>query len=106
MKDGGAKVRALHTPMPNDLNGTPENWRGRLLHSAKVIAEQGSSGSQIDGFIVIGLFEDGKSSIGYRIPQRIPECLIPAYVAELIRRDTVVEHEAARTFDSKFEWVE
>jgi hypothetical protein len=102
MKDG-ADVHILQNPMPNTLGETAENWRGKLLENAKAVANMDG---ELDGYVLIGLFSDGCSSVGYRLPGRIPECLAAAYVGELIRRDTVVENEAERTFDRKFEWVE
>lgn len=102
----GADVHVLHNPMPDELDGTPENWRGKLIEHAKAVASQGSDDAPLDGYIVIGLFADGMSSVAFRVPQRIPSCLVPAYVAELMRRDAITENEAERVFDQRFEWVE
>lgn len=103
---GGADVHVLQNPMPDDLAGTPENWRGKLVQHARSISEQGTESGPLDGYIVIGLFADGASSIAFRMPERIPACLLPAYVAELLRRDTIVADAAERVFDSRFEWVD
>lgn len=103
---GGADVHVLQTPMPDDINGDPENWRGKLISHAKNISGQGEPGGELDGYLIVGLFEDGSSSLAFRLPARIPQCLVPAYITELIRRDAVVSREAERVFDYKFEWVE
>ncbi len=100
MKDG-ADVHVLRNPMPDDWDGAAENFRGTMVRHAKQIA---GNPDKLDGFVVIGLFADGSSSVGYRLPQRIGEALAASYVGELIRRDTVIEREAARVFDRKFEW--
>lgn len=105
MRDG-ADVSILPTPMLNKLGDEPENWRGKLIANAKGIADQGSPDSKLDGFIIIGLFDDGANSIGFRLPERVPTSLWPAYVAEILRRDIVTEREAERVFDDKFQWVE
>ncbi len=106
MKEGGATIRVLNTPQTDDLDGKPENWRGKLITHAKSIANMDTPTSKLDGYIVIGMFSDGSSSTAFRINERIPSCLAPAYVAELLRRDAVTGREAVRVFDSKFEWVE
>lgn len=96
-KDG--KVVALHNPMPND----GENWRGKMIEHAKGIAENEGN---IDGFIVLALWDDGKRSLGYRMSSRIPREFLPSYIAEIVRTDIVTEWQAENTFNDKFEWVE
>lgn len=103
MKDG-ADIHVLHNPMPNDLDGNPENWRGKLRSHAAVISDQGTEIGPLDGYIVIGLFADGGSSVAFRLPERLPACLVPGYVSEIMRRDVIVDREAERVFDDKFEW--
>lgn len=105
MKDG-ADVHVLHTPMVNDLGGNPENWRGKLRTHAATISDQGTEASPLDGYIVIGLFADGGSSVAFRIPERLPACLVTGYVAEIMRRDLITDREAERVFDNKFVWVD
>lgn len=65
--------------------------------------------SGLVGTLVIGVFEDGCSSVGFRWDNDrcpIPRALAPSWVAEIVRRDLITEVEAAEVFDSKFEWVE
>jgi len=100
---GGADLHVLHNTYPDTLNDRRENWRGKLVEHARSIA---ADMDDLDGYIVIGLFANGSSCTAFRIPERIPSSLLPAYIAEMLRRDTVVHEEAARTFDSKFEWRE
>lgn len=86
MKSGGAEIRVLRTPMP-DLNGT-ENWGGRLIANAKSVASYSEPGSELVGYVLIGLFSDGSNSSGVRWDDDktpIPRTLMPAYVEELVR---------------------
>lgn len=101
MKSGGADLHVLHTPMPN--NEGEENWRGKMIENAKTIA--GYDGD-LDGYVVIGLWRDGARSLAYRFSPRIPRDLMPSYVAEMLRRDAITEHEARQTFDEMFKWVD
>jgi hypothetical protein len=105
MKDG-ASVTILPTPMDYGDPDLPENWRGKLIEHAKRIAGYDEPKSELDGFLVIGMFSDGSTSIGLRIPDRLPRPLIPGYVAEILRRDVITECAAERVFDAHFEWVE
>lgn len=98
MKSGGADLRVLHTPMPN-ADGE-ENWRGKMIENAKGIA---SYEGDLDGYVVIGLWRDGRRSLAYRFSPRIPRELMPSYVAEMLRREEIVKHEARETFNSMFE---
>lgn len=104
MKEG-ATVHVLHTPR-NYINesGNAENLIGKVLQHAKIVAGYDEPASRLDGFVVVGFFDDGSSSVGYRIPARIPNALLPSYIAELLRRDAVTSRECARVFDDKFEW--
>lgn len=99
-KDGRAPLTLLPTPMPDNY-GT-ENFRGKLISAAKTVA---SDDRDLDGYVVIGLFADGGTNIGFRISNRIPSTLAPAYIAELMRRDAVTNTEARHVFDEKFEWI-
>jgi hypothetical protein len=101
MKAGGADIRVLHNPMPNEFDGVEENYRGKIIQHARWIAETDPQHT-MDGFIVIGLWDDGTRSVGYRIPKRIPRELVPHYVAEILRTDAITDNE----FDQKFEWRE
>jgi len=98
-KDGRAPLLLLHNPDTIDLMGA-------LQSHARDIAGYSTPGSKLDGFVIIGFFDDGSSSIGCRIPERLPACLIPAYVEELMRRDMVTQPAAKKEFDRNFEWVE
>lgn len=98
-KDGRAPLHVIHNPDTVDLMGLMQTH-------ARNIAGYSTPGSKLDGFVMIGLFDDGSSSVGCRIPDRLLSCLIPAYVEELMRRDMVTEPAAKREFDRNFEWVE
>ena len=95
MKNGGADIAMLPTP----VNHEGENLRGKMIEHARIIAD---NEGDMDGFIVIGFWADGARSMGFRVPQRIPRELLPAYVAEMVRTDACTEHE----FHRCFEWNE
>jgi hypothetical protein len=104
MKSGGADVRVLNR---EPINPDGEDWRGKIIANARGIAEQASEEAPLVGYLVVGIFEDGCSSIGYRYdPKRcpIPRTLMPAWIAEVIRRDLITEVEAKTLFDDMFEW--
>jgi hypothetical protein len=105
MKDG-ASVTILPTPMTHGDPDQPENWQGKLIQHAKQIAGHSATHSELDGYVVVGLYSDGSTSMGIRLPDRIPRALMPAYVSELIRREIIVEPEAERVFDDHFQRVE
>lgn len=99
-KNGGAGVRVLHNEHPNYSEDVAENWRGTMIEQARFIAESGE-GVDIDGFLVIALWADGQRSVGFRMPDRIPRELFPAYIAEMLRTDAITEKEAERTIDRR-----
>lgn len=85
LKASGTEVRVLHQVLPND----GENWQGKLIEHARLIA---GSGQDLNGFVVIGFFGDGSYNFGYRMDQDhvIGPTLLPAYVAEIIRREALL----------------
>jgi hypothetical protein len=106
MKNGGADVRVLHRSEPNPDN---ESWRGKIIENAKAVASYDEDGSELVGFLVIGIFSDGQTSVGFRYDKKrcpVPLSLMPAWVAELVRRDMVVAPEAENRFNDMFEWRE
>jgi hypothetical protein len=77
----------------------------KLLEHARVIA----SAEPVAGFAIISFDTDGRYRAGFRWDKElspIPMCLVPAYVAEVFRRELITGDEAEAVFDSKFEWVE
>lgn len=102
MKNGGAEVRVLHTPIL-DGGDEPENWRGKMIENAKEIA---SYEGDLNGYVVIGLWADGCRSLAYRMSPHIPSELFPSYIAEMLRTDAVTDNAAAKEFDRRFEWVD
>lgn len=105
-KDGRAPIEVLHTPQDIVCDGEGGGLRGALLQSAKALAGFDRPGEQLDGFIVLGFFDNGCRSLGFRMPKRIPRELLPSYVAEILRTDAITEKEAADVFDQRFVWVE
>lgn len=110
MSEFRARIRAIRPKvggeiviLPTPLNADGENIRGKMIEHAKHIA--GNDG-ELDGFLIIGLWADGRRSLGYRMPMRIPRELLPAFVAEIVRTDCVTDWQAEMTFDRKYEWVE
>jgi len=92
LKNGGAEVRLLNRRLDP---GHGENWRGEIVRAARKIGEHGEPGSDLVGFVVVGLFSDGAHSIGLRWdPDRvpIPRRLMPVYVEELVREHLIIDH--------------
>lgn len=93
LKAGGAEVRVLR----NVAADPADNLRGKIIGHAKMIADMGKPGSELVGFITIGLFADGKSTVGCRFDPNsspIPKSLIPSWAAEILRRDLITSAEA------------
>lgn len=107
MKNGGADVHVLRS-RPGPDGG--EDWRGSLVGNARAIAEMGTPDNPLAGYVVLGLFSNGGTSLGYRYDYEakgaVPRMLLPAWVAELIRRDLIANKEAHDVFSEMFEWVE
>lgn len=100
MKDTGFEFRVIGGVRD------PENDNGAaMMRHARDISQW----PDMAGSIVIGIFKDGKTSVGFRWDDAmapIPRSLLPAWVAEIIRRDLITEIEAERTFHQNFEWVD
>lgn len=95
MKDGGAEIRVLHQETADA--GGEENWRGKIVEHARMIAEDSKPDAELVGFFVLGLFSDGSHSMGLRLDDDrcpIPRTLMPAYVEDIIRRDCITGPEA------------
>lgn len=93
MKGGGADVRVLRSRLAPD----GQNWCGKIVEHARSVAAMDDAASQLVGFCVVGLFSDGASSVGFRYDPKsspIPRALIPAFIAEVLRRDMVTAPEA------------
>jgi hypothetical protein len=103
MKNGGADVRILNR---EPINPEGEDWRGKIVANARAVGEQATADAPLVGYVVIGLYADGCSSVGYRHdPDRcpIPRSLLPSWIAEIIRRDMIVALEARDVFNDMFE---
>lgn len=105
-RDGRAPLTVLHTPMNDGPPERRENWRGKLLDHAKAIGAMSSPDSQLTGYVIVGLFSDGSSSAGFRLPEWLGPTLAPSYIAEILRRDGLMHKEASAVFDEMFQWVE
>lgn len=104
MKNGGADVHVLNRELPNPGD---ENWCGKVIENAKAVAGFSTPDSPLVGYVLIGIYGDGQSSVGYRYdPDRcpIPRSLMPAWIAELVRRDMITANEASGKFNEMFEW--
>jgi hypothetical protein len=101
MKEG-ADVHILNPAREEE----PEGLEAAMLRQVKMIKGQSEPGSDLDGFIMIGLFSDGTSSMGYRAPKRLPRALLVAYLSEVLRRDVIMDAEAEEVFHNMFEWRE
>jgi hypothetical protein len=100
MKDTGFEFRVISGPPEpgNDMGAT-------MMRHARTISQwQGMVGS-----IVIGVFDDGKTSVAFRWDDEscpVPRSMVPSWLAEIARRELITGIEAETVFDNKFEWVE
>jgi hypothetical protein len=63
MKNGGADVRVLNQ---QPVNPEGEDWRGKIVANARGVADQATEETPLVGYVVVGLYADGCSSVGYR----------------------------------------
>jgi hypothetical protein len=106
MKNGGADVRVIDRQA---VNSDGEDWRGTLLRNARAVADFATDDVPLIGYLLVGLYADASSSVGFRYDMdrcAVPVSRVPAWVAELLRRDMITKRQAEETFDDKFEWVE
>lgn len=100
MKDSGFEFRVINGP------AEPESDMGAtLLRHARAI----SGWPGLAGTLVIGVFEDGASSVAFRWNDEtcpVPRSLVPSWLAELVRRELITDIEAERVFHENFQWVE
>jgi hypothetical protein len=100
MKATGFEFRVIEGP------AEPENDMGAaIMRHAREIGQW----PKLAGTIVIGVFEDGKTSVGFRWDDErspVPRSLMPAWIAEFVRRELVTVPEAAEVFHDNFQWVE
>lgn len=105
MKNGGADVRVLHQQPANG----EEDWRGSILKNARAVSEQATDDAPLVGYVLVGIYADGCTSVGYRYDSKtcpIPRTLLPAWLAETVRRDLLINEEARDVFNEMFEWKE
>lgn len=100
MKATGFEFRVIDGPQDpgSDMGAT------MMRHAREISQWEGLVGS-----IVIGVFDDGKTSVAFRWDDEgcpVPRALVPAWLAEIARRELITDIEAADIFDSKFQWVE
>ncbi len=105
MKAGGAELRVLQSrPGPDGK----DDWRGALVRNAKAVADMGTPENPLQGYVLLGIFDDGGVSFGYRYnfeaTASIPRRLLPAFVAECIREDLISGEKSRDTFNEMFEW--
>ena len=105
MKSGGADVRVLDRQFEERPDG--ESWRGKVIENAKAVANYDEPGSELVGFLLVGMFSDGQTSVGFRYDKKrcpVPLALMPAWIAELVRRDMLMAPVAEERFNEMFEW--
>lgn len=100
MKETGFSFRVIDGP------ADPDNDMGAaMMRHARTI----SSWPGLVGTIVIGVFEDSKTSVAFRWDDErspVPRTLVPSWISEIVRREMVTGQEAESVFDNKFELVE
>lgn len=96
MKTGGAEVRLIRQETPN--GDGKENWAGRLVTSARGAAEHCAESGPLTGFVIAAFYADGGTYTAFRWGDESPanRNILPAYVAEIVRRDVITEPEANR----------
>jgi len=107
MKNGGAEVRVLTSkPGPDGA----DDWRGAIVRNARAVAEMGTNDNPLAGYVLVGIFEDGGTSVGWRYNfearNAIPRMLLPSWLAEIVRRDLISGNEARGVFNEMFQWVD
>lgn len=104
---GGADVHVLESKPGHDGK---DDWRGALVRNAKAVAEMGTDADPLAGYVLVGIFASGRTSVGYRYnfesDHSISRLLLPSFVAEVIRRDVISGEEARDVFNEMFEWRE
>jgi len=100
---GGADIHVLQQAEPR------ENRQGEVIRHAKLVCDASDPEDQLVGHLIVGFFESGKTSVGiYHNPDTcpIPRALVPSWLAEVIRRDLIVDAEATDVFHDMFQWVD
>lgn len=106
MKSGGAEVSLIRNER---AERGEEDWRGAVVRNAKRVAELASEEAPLVGYLLIGFYSDGSASSGFRIDHAgcpVPVALMPSWVAEIVRRDLIVDTEAENKFHDMFHWVD
>jgi hypothetical protein len=103
MKNGGADVVVMKPQSPRD------NRQGEVIRHAKMVADASDAKDPLVGHLIIGFFASGKTTVGiFHDPETcpIPRALVPSWLAEIARRDLIVDAEATDVFHEMFQWVE
>lgn len=105
LKSGGAEVRLIRREQPNHEGA--ENWAGEIIRSAKTVANHTSKAGPIRGFVLAAFYDDKSTYVNFRWGDESPlnRALLPSYIAEVIRRDLIVEAEAEAKFNEMFEGI-
>lgn len=104
MKNGGAEVRVLRR---EPINPDGEDYRGKVVENARRVAEMATDEAPLVGYVLVGLYRDGTTSVGYRYDLNdcpVPRMILPEWIAEIIRRDMITAPEARDVFNEMFEW--
>lgn len=99
MKASGFEFRVIDGP------SEPENDCGAsMMRHARAISQW----PEMTGALVIGVFKDGTASVGFNWDNScvIPRALVPAWIAEVVRRELVTAPEATKVFHQQYEWTE
>ena len=93
MKAGGAEVRVLRRPVLAE-NGA------ELIEHARILA----GGDRPINFVALSWTDDGAYSMGARLRNEsaIPLTLLPAWVAEAVRRELVTSRQVRQIVDAEY----
>lgn len=99
MKATGFEFRVIEGPTDPE-----SDYGARMIDNARQIA----SWPEMTGYVVMGLYRDGTSSVGIRWSDEcvVPRALAPAWIAEILRRDLITAAEAEGVFHENFKWVD
>ena len=99
----GADVHIIQQDEPRS------NRQGEVIRHAKMVCDTSTPDDELVGHLIVGFFGSGKTTVGiYHDPETcpVPRTLVPSWLAEIARRDLIVDAEATDVFHEMFQWVE
>lgn len=96
LKAGGAEVRIFANPEPRSEKASS------LVRNARGIA--GNFDEDVSGYVLFAWDSQGRYSFAYRFTEGgpIPFTLLPAYVADVVRREIVTAEQVRNVVDDEY----